>query len=403
MTYTEKRAQLMAKAQEAINSGDMELFKKLKAEIEKLDADEEARITAQANLDAMNGIRLSAQSPAQFAGTQGVQLTDGGAAAPATDLFNTVEYRTAFMNNMVHGTPIPAKFTNTDYTTTSTTAGTIVPTTLYEKIVAKLENAGEIFARVFKTSFPTALVIPTLSVKPTAAWTDEDAGSARQKLTTDKLQFAGYKLECKVALSLFMTTVSLEKFEAQFIDLISEAMIIAIETKIIAGNGSGCPKGILAETPVSGQALDIAAASGLTYQTILDAEAALPAAYKNAVWLMTKKSFFAFMGITDDNGQPIARINAGLSKAQEYTLNGRHVCLTDGYMSSYASSVTADTIFAALFDLAFYVFNEVLGIVIKRYIDEDTDNTILKAVMLADGKVIDKNSLVTLTKKAPTV
>ena len=41
-----------------------------------------------------------------------------------------------------------------------------------------------------------------------------------------------------------------------------------------------------------------------------------------------------------------------------------------------------------------------LGIVIKKYVDEDTDNTILKAVMLGDGKVIDKNSLVTITKKA---
>lgn len=132
----------------------------------------------------------------------------------------------------------------------------------------------------------------------------------------------------------------------------------------------------------------------------MDAEAALPAAYKNAVWLMTKKSFFSWMGITDDNGQPIARINAGLSNAQEYTLNGRHVCLTDGYMSNYAATVAEDTIFAALFDLGFYEFNEVLGTMTTKYVDNDNDNTVLKAVMLGDGKVIDKNSLVTITKKA---
>ena len=179
-------------------------------------------------------------------------------------------------------------------------------------------------------------------------------------------------------------------------------MIRAIEEKIIAGNGTGCPKGILAETPPTGQALQVAAGANgkLTYQLLMDAEAALPAAYKNAVWLMTKKSFFAWMGITDQNGQPIARVNAGLSDKQEYTLNGRHVCLTDGYMGNFAATVSADTIFAALFDLGFYVFNQVLGIVIKKYVDDDTDNTILKAVMLGDGKVIDKNSLVTITKKS---
>ena len=401
MTYTEKRAQLMAQAQEAINSGNLEKFNELKAQIEDLDAREEEKRTAQANLNALNGTHQAAANPAQFAGSQGVQLTDG-AAVPADDMFNSLEYRQAFMNKLLKDAPIPAKFTNTDYTTTSTTAGTIVPTTLYERIVTKLEEYGDIYARVFKTNFPTALVIPTLSVKPTASWVDEDAGSARQKFTTDKVQFAGYKLECKTAFSLFMSTTSLEIFESQFVEIISEAMVIAKETKIIAGNGSGCPKGILAETPPTGQALQVAAGSNgkLTYQLLMDAEAALPAAYKKAVWLMTKKTFFAWMGITDDNGQPIARINAGLSGAQEYTLNGRHVCLTDGYMGDFATTVSADTIFAALFDLGFYVFNNVLGILIKRYIDEDTDNTILKAVELCDGKVIDKNSLVTITKKS---
>ena len=36
---------------------------------------------------------------------------------------------------------------------------------------------------------------------------------------------------------------------------------------------------------------------------------------------------------------------------------------------------------------------------IKRYEDNDTDDQVTKAVMLVDGKVVDKNSLVTITKK----
>ncbi|MEE0873969.1 MAG: phage major capsid protein [Ruminococcus sp.] len=401
MTYEQQRAQLVAKAQEHINRGELDEAKKLMDQVRDLDAKHEEQLTAQANLDALNGERQVANAAAQLINPQGVQLTDGD-PAPTDDMFNTLEYRQAFMNNMLKGTPIPVKFTNTDYTTTSTTAGTIVPTTLYEQIITKLENSGDIYARVFKTSFPTALVIPTLTVKPTATWVDEDKGSARQKFTTDKVQFAGYKLECKTAFSLFMATTSLEMFEAQFIAIISEAMIIAIETKIISGNGSGCPKGILAETPPTGQALELAAGSSgkLTYKLLMDAEAALPASYKNAVWLMTKKTFFAWVGITDQNGQPIARVNAGLSNSQEYTLNGRHVCCTDGYMGDFAETVSADTTFAAMFDLGYYVFNQVLGILLKKYVDEDTDNVILKAVMLGDGKVIDKNSLVTITKKA---
>ena len=36
---------------------------------------------------------------------------------------------------------------------------------------------------------------------------------------------------------------------------------------------------------------------------------------------------------------------------------------------------------------------------VKRYEDNDTDDLVTKAIMLVDGKVVDKNSLVTVTKK----
>ena len=37
---------------------------------------------------------------------------------------------------------------------------------------------------------------------------------------------------------------------------------------------------------------------------------------------------------------------------------------------------------------------------VKHQEDWDTDDQMTKAIMLADGKVIDKNSLVTVTKKS---
>ena len=37
--------------------------------------------------------------------------------------------------------------------------------------------------------------------------------------------------------------------------------------------------------------------------------------------------------------------------------------------------------------------------VIKTYEDNDTDDVVTKVIQLADGKVLDKSSLVTLTKK----
>ena len=403
MTYEEKRNALVAKAQKLIDEGKITDANDVMQEIKDLDAQHEEGATAAANLAALSNTRQAVTPVAPLMTGQGVLLTDDGNALNSADenddMFATMEYRNAFKNYIVSGTPIPDKFKNTAEITTSTTAGTTVPTTMYEKIITKLESYGEIYARIFKAAYPTALLIPTLNIKPTASWVDEDKGSDSQKFTTDKVTFAGYKLECKTAFSLFMSKTSLEIFESQFIDLIAEAMVKAIEKSSLTGSGTGCPKGILTETPPTGQAITVAKTAKLTYKLICEAEAAAPAKY-NAIWLMTKKTFWSFMGITDDNGQPIARVNAGLNNKPEYVLFGRHVCLTDGYMSDYADTVTKDTLFAAMFDLSYYIFNEVMGIMAKRYVDDNNDNTILKAVMLADGKAVDINSLVTLTKLA---
>ena len=68
-------------------------------------------------------------------------------------------------------------------------------------------------------------------------------------------------------------------------------------------------------------------------------------------------------------------------------------------MDSYADTVSDNKIVAFLFNPKDYVLNTNLNMTIKRYEDNTTDNMVTKALMLVDGKVVDKNSLVTITKK----
>ena len=176
-------------------------------------------------------------------------------------------------------------------------------------------------------------------------------------------------------------------------------MVKAQEKAFIFGTGSGQPKGVLTETAESGCNIDIAANSDPTYQTLVEAEAALPLAYENgAVWNMTKKTFMKFVGMVDTNKQPIARVNYGIDGKPERTLLGRRVVLND-YMTSLGATINKDTVVAFLFDWSDYMFNTNYNMVVKSYEDNDTEDQITKAVMICDGKVIDKNSLVTVTKK----
>lgn len=102
-------------------------------------------------------------------------------------------------------------------------------------------------------------------------------------------------------------------------------MVKAQEQAFITGTGSGQPKGVLKETVITGQNVDIDAKAEPGYKTLIDAEAALPLAYENgAVWNMTK-NVYEIRGMTDANGQPIARTNYGINGTPERTLLGRRV------------------------------------------------------------------------------
>lgn len=389
--YMSKRKALVDEAQTLLDNGDMEKFNDMMKKIEELDAQFEAQATAQANLNAVSG-------------SAAVQAPQAGTVSTSDDICDSVEYRKAFMNYVTKGIAIPAEFSGAmrNVTTKTTDVAPVIPTATLNKIVERMENIGDILKLVTRTNYKGGAVIPTSSVKPTATWVAEGSGVAVQKAEVDgTITFAYHKLKIAVSMTLEVQTMSLSAFETKFVKDVADAMVKALEAAIISGDGVGKPKGIIAETPVSGQAIEIASGTALSYDTLIEAEAALPVEYEGgARWCMTKKTFMAFYGMTDDNGQPIARINYGIDGKPERIFNGRPVTIVSGYLPNYTATVTADTIFAFIFDFSDYILNTNYEITAKVYEDNDTDDIIRKAVMLTDGKVVDKNSLVTLTVKA---
>ena len=49
-----------------------------------------------------------------------------------------------------------------------------------------------------------------------------------------------------------------------------------------------------------------------------------------------------------------------------------------------------------------YILNTNMDITVKHYEDNDTDDKMTKAIMLADGKAVAAHSLVTMTKAKTT-
>lgn len=315
------------------------------------------------------------------------------------DKYSSMVYRKAFMQYVCRGAAIPAEY-RADAVSSTTDVGAVIPTNVLNQIVQKLESTGMILALVTRTAYKGGVAIPVSTVKPVATWVSEGKGSDKQKHTATKdgmITFAYHKLRCAVAVSLEVDTMAISAFETLLINNIVEAMTKALEKSIIDGTGTGQPKGILAETPETGQAIESAAPA---YADLIAAEGALPQAYENgAVWCMSKKTFMQYYGLTDTNGQPIGRVNYGIAGKPERTLLGRPVVCCD-YVTSYAKTVAAGTVFAFLFNFKDYVLNTNYAMGVKKYEDNDTDDMVTKGIMLADGKVVDKNSLVTIKKIA---
>lgn len=324
------------------------------------------------------------------------------------DVHSSIAYRKAFQQYLASG-KMPAEYrasTKTDDTNISS----VIPTNLVNKILEKFEQLGVIYNLVTKTSFPVGQTIPVDGVKPTATWVAEGAGSTPQGKTLGAtITFTHFKLRCEIRYTEEVATMALSMFETLFIKQVSEAMLRAIESSIVEGNGTSQPKGILTETAPTGQALTVAAGASnkLTYKLLCDAEAAIPVQYEGtAKWCMTKKTFMQFVGMTDSAGQPIARVNYGVAGKPERTLLGRDVVIyvpqKGSKLGSYEDAATSDIIFAFICDFGDYVLNENYNLGIKHAQDWDNEDHKTKAVLACDGKLIVKDSLVTLTKTKTT-
>lgn len=392
--YTQRRTELLNQAQEALDAGNVEQANQLSEEVTQLDNQFENAAATQANLNALSGSVCPRNPITDSAGV--IACVNGGEDG---NIYNSMEYRKAFMNHVCRGAAIPKKFLNADENTLTTDIPVLIPQTVLNRIIEKMEATGMIWTRVTRTAYKGGVAIPTSDAKPVATWVAEGTNSEKQKFKTGSITFSYFKLKCNVSMSMEVDEMALPVFESTVANNIAEAMVRAIEQSILFGNGTTQPSGFLNQTPADGQAIEIRAGEALTYELLIQAESALPLAYeKDAVWFMTKKTFMAFNSMVDSTGQPIARVNFGLGGKPERYLLGREVILND-YMQSFNQKPEGNVLFAALFHPKDYLLNTNMNMRVKKYEDEDTDDQITKAVMLVDGKAIDKNSLVTLTLK----
>ena len=333
-------------------------------------------------------------------GTYGVGGNNGNESRSA-DPHDTPEYRQAFMQYVTKGIKSEQLEFRADATTGTGDIGVIIPTTVLNKIVEKMKDYGRIWARVTKTSMQGGVEIPLSNAKPVATWVADGTMSDKQKKTVQgKISFSYHKLQCRVVVELVAGTVAMPVFEQTITDNIYEAMIIALETGIINGSGTGQPLGITKDTNIPAeQIIDLNPIDFEKYKTWTELYAKIPRSYRNgAVLIMADADWNKYIvGMVDGNGQPIARVNYGMDGIQSERLLGKEVIPLEDHLPSIDDAQAGDVV-AILVKLSDYMVNSNMQLFYKRYFNEDTDEWISKSTLICDGKLADRNGVVLIRK-----
>ncbi len=344
----------------------------------------------------------SAGQVAQVMASYGMTPTAQRSENPS-DQYSTLEYRKAFMDFAIRGEIKPELRANAQTTTSDVSA--VIPTTILNEVIRKLEVRGRVWSRVRKLNVQGGVDVPILSVKPVATWITESTPSDRQKVQANtKVSFNYYGLECKVAVSLLANTVTLEGFESLIIDLIVEAMIKALESAVVSGSGSGQPLGITKDNRVpAAQIVTMNSTEILSYQQWKKKVfAKLPLAYKaGSVFFMANGTFETYIdGMVDDVGQPIGRVNYGITNGIQERFAGKEVILVEDDLIQPFDTAAEDDVVAIFCDLSNYAVNSNMELTLFRYLDHDTNQWVDKAILIADGKLLDPNGVVIVKKGA---
>ena len=375
----------------------------------ELNSEVDALVAERAELTRQSvQIRATAQDPQPVVADPAAVATE----ERSDDFTSSLEYRKAFKNFVLRHED-SAILHRADASTQKTNVGSvIVPSVITDKLFETNEHAGSIFARVTKTQIAPGLSVPISTFKPTLSWVSENGKRDRQGATTGSVTFNGYKGEIRVAISLEVSTMSLDAFESKLVSKILEGCAEGFDAAIVAGSGSGQPKGILTDGTYSGSsgvnAFTLNNATVTDYSEWVKLYAKIPQSKKSkAVLHINAVDWYTYIfGMKDSTGRVIALDTVGFGGASVPTFMGRPVVLMEDQGMYNFDAITGSatksksTAFAYFFDDADYYFNSNMQLRLKEYTDEDTDEIIHKATIIADGKPVSTKSLIIVCRGA---
>lgn len=375
----------------------------IREELDAIEAEERAAQPAQAgdpvptNAPEMNGnVRGAFQ-----VGSQGTRTEDR-----SENVLESMEYRNAFRNYVVSGTPIPAELRAGDTISTADT-GVMIPMTIMNEVINTVRNRyGNLYSKVRKISVQGGVEYPIGALRAKFRWINESTVSPRQKLDKlGKVSFGYNTAEIRISQTFLSRIVTLSAFEAEISRVIAIAYLEAMDYGIVNGSGDASMLGILNDPRVTKTVTMTAADMSNWTKWRKNFFSQLPLGYRSGEFMFPVSTVDSYLEtMADSNNNPIFRqtadlvVNDGDAQNPNGRFFGRNISLVEEDIIPDFDTASAGDVIGIYWQPEEYAINENFGFTMRRYFDEETNEWVDKALVVVDGKVLNPTGYVKLIK-----
>lgn len=322
------------------------------------------------------------------------------------EMTDSMEYRQAFMSYVQHGTPIPAEFRNGETTSTADTGAAIPFTVMNDVINTVRKRYGNLYSKVRKLAVKGGIEYPIGALKATFKWINESTVSPRQKMDKlGKVTFQYHTAEIRVSQTFLSSIVTLSSFEAKVAEAIAIAYLQAMDYGIVNGSGDGSMTGILNDPRVTNTVTMTASDINNWKKWRSNFFAKLPLGYRSGEFIFPVSTVDAYLEtMSDANGNPIFRQATGLEVNDGDAINpsgrffGRDISLVEPDIIPDFDDASQNDVIGIYWQPNDYAINENFGFTMRRYFDEEMNEWVDKALIVADGKVLNPTGFYKIIK-----
>lgn len=334
------------------------------------------------------------------------------------DPLESKEYRMAFREYALRGTPIPAKFKDAvreaiptqlrnGQTESTADMGAAIPMTIMNEIINTVRKRyGNLYNKTRKLSVTGGVAYPVGALQATFKWISEATVSPNQKLGDIARVMFGYNiLECRVSHTFLSAVVGLSSFEGEFGRAIAIAFLQAMDLGIVRGTGVGQMLGILNDPRVTNTITMTAAQFSNWTNWRKNFFAKLPLGYEAGEFIFPRSTVEGYLlTMADSNNRPIYNQATGLEvfdgdDARPYgRFFGRDISVVEPDIIPDFDTAAVGDVIGIYWQPREYAINENYGFTVRRYFNEETNEWIDKALVVVDGKVLNPEGYYKIVK-----